>query len=216
MYPRGAEVPVAIPSEETRRPRQSADDKAALSQQQREEMEAQIMADTLMIERSECALIWHAEAQGETIDFRSDTTPMALLGLRLVNQPRANPVTGNVTGAYVQHHRRAMMNTDRASLGFAACNLPGIARNAETVLGDPASRPPLTQTAPPWDGRTGDAQGWGIAIHPCPVRPGAVQSALPASSHADLIGREGTGEQVAEQECRRGVLPENPTFRGCS
>jgi hypothetical protein len=67
-----------------------ADDKAALSQQQREEAEAQIMADTLMIERAECGLIWAAEAQGEVIDFRSDTTPMAVLGLRLVNQPRAS------------------------------------------------------------------------------------------------------------------------------
>jgi hypothetical protein len=53
-------------------------------------MEAQIMADTLMIERAECGLIWAAEAQGEVIDFRSDTTPMAVLGLRLVNQPRAS------------------------------------------------------------------------------------------------------------------------------
>jgi len=67
-----------------------ADDEAALSQQQREQMEAQIMADALMIERAECSLVWHAEAQHETIDFRSDTTPMALLGVQLVNQPRAN------------------------------------------------------------------------------------------------------------------------------
>jgi hypothetical protein len=69
---------------------EAADDKAALSQQQREQMEAQIMADTLMIEHSECALIWHAEEKGEVLDFRSDTTPMAVLGLRLVNQPRAS------------------------------------------------------------------------------------------------------------------------------
>jgi hypothetical protein len=40
-----------------------------------------------MIERAECGLIWAAEAQGEVIDFRSDTTPMAVLGLRL---PRAS------------------------------------------------------------------------------------------------------------------------------
>jgi hypothetical protein len=55
-------------------------------------MEAQIMADALLIERSECALIWHAEAKGETINFRSETTPMAVLGLRLVNRPRASPL----------------------------------------------------------------------------------------------------------------------------
>jgi hypothetical protein len=69
-----------------------ADDKHALDQQQREEMEAQISADMLAVERAEVACIWHAEkAQGEVIDFRSTTTPMAVLGLRLVNQPRANP-----------------------------------------------------------------------------------------------------------------------------
>jgi hypothetical protein len=52
-----------------------ADDQAALSQQQREEAEAQIMADALMIERAECSVIWHAEAKGEVIDFRADTSP---------------------------------------------------------------------------------------------------------------------------------------------
>jgi hypothetical protein len=68
-----------------------ADDKAALSQQQREEMEAQISSDMLAIERAECALIWHAEANGEVIDFsRSDTSPLAVLGLQLVHRPRVN------------------------------------------------------------------------------------------------------------------------------
>ncbi|MEH2565604.1 hypothetical protein [Bradyrhizobium sp. AZCC 2289] len=52
------------------------------------------MADTLMIERSECAPIWAAEAKGEVIDFRSDTTAQAVLGLQLVNRPRANPSPG--------------------------------------------------------------------------------------------------------------------------
>ena len=64
-----------------------ADDQAALSQQQREEAEAQIMADALMIERAECSVIWHAEAKGEVIDFRADTSPQALLGVRLVTGP---------------------------------------------------------------------------------------------------------------------------------
>jgi hypothetical protein len=71
-----------------------ADDKAALSQQQREEMEAQISSDLLAIERAECALIWAAEAKGETIDFRSDTSPMAVLVVRLVTAPRADPSPG--------------------------------------------------------------------------------------------------------------------------
>jgi len=39
-------------------------------------------------------LIWAAEAKGEAIDFRSDTTPQALLGVRLVTAPRANPSPG--------------------------------------------------------------------------------------------------------------------------
>jgi hypothetical protein len=67
-----------------------ADDKHALDQQQREQAEAQINMDYLAAERSEVACIWAAEAQGEVIDFRSTTTPMAVLGLRLVNQPRAS------------------------------------------------------------------------------------------------------------------------------
>ncbi len=62
-----------------------ADDKHALSQPQREQMEAQISGDMLAIERSECALIWHAEAKGEVLDLRGDTTPQPLLGVRLVN-----------------------------------------------------------------------------------------------------------------------------------
>jgi hypothetical protein len=70
---------------------EAADDKAALSQQQREEMEAQIMHDVLMIERSEVACIWAAEAQGAVIDFRGDTSPQSLLGVRLVAAPRAVP-----------------------------------------------------------------------------------------------------------------------------
>jgi hypothetical protein len=52
------------------------------------------MADALMIERSECSLIWHADAKGELIDFRSDTTAQAVLGVRLVTAPRANPSPG--------------------------------------------------------------------------------------------------------------------------
>jgi hypothetical protein len=68
-----------------------ADDKHALDQKQREEMLAQINMDYLAAERNEVACIWHAEAQqGEVIDLRSTTTAQAVLGLRLVNRPRAN------------------------------------------------------------------------------------------------------------------------------
>jgi hypothetical protein len=47
--------------------------------------------DYLAAERSEVACIWTAEAQNnEIIDFRHDTSPQALLGVRLVNRPRDN------------------------------------------------------------------------------------------------------------------------------
>jgi hypothetical protein len=70
--------------------REIGDDKHALDQQQREEMLATISADSLAAERTECALIWHAEQRdGEIIDFRSDTTPAAVLGLALRTVPRA-------------------------------------------------------------------------------------------------------------------------------
>ena len=73
-----------------------ADDKAALDERQRAEAEAQINTDTLLTERSECALIWFAEREsGEVIDFRADTSVLAVLGLRLVNQPYQNPSPGS-------------------------------------------------------------------------------------------------------------------------
>jgi hypothetical protein len=62
------------------------------------EAQAQISSDVLAIERAEVACIWHAETQNnEILDFRADTSPQALLGLRLVNQPRAN-VPGTTGG----------------------------------------------------------------------------------------------------------------------
>jgi len=66
-----------------------ADDKAALSERERQEQEAVILADALVIERQEVALILHAETQGMTMDFRKDTDPRAVLGVRLVTVPRA-------------------------------------------------------------------------------------------------------------------------------
>jgi hypothetical protein len=69
---------------------EAAVDQGALSQQQREQMEAQISSDMLTIERSEVACIWHAEAAGEVLDFCADTSPQSLLGVQLVRRPRAN------------------------------------------------------------------------------------------------------------------------------
>jgi len=65
-----------------------ADDAEALSQQQREEAEAQITGDMLAVERSESGLIWHADAKGDVIDFRADTSAQAVLGVRIVTAPR--------------------------------------------------------------------------------------------------------------------------------
>jgi len=61
----------------------ASDDDAALSREQREVQEAQIMADMLAIERKECALIFEAERQGSIIHFRNDCSPQAVLGVRL-------------------------------------------------------------------------------------------------------------------------------------
>ena len=65
-----------------------ANDEEALSEQQRQEMEAQISNDMLSVERSECSLIWRADASGDVIDFRNTTSPQAVLGIRLVTAPR--------------------------------------------------------------------------------------------------------------------------------
>jgi hypothetical protein len=64
-------------------------DKDALDERQREEMLATIASDRLAAERAECALIWHAAARGEVIDFRAETTPMAAIGVSLRTLPRA-------------------------------------------------------------------------------------------------------------------------------
>ncbi|WP_338822727.1 hypothetical protein WDM22_02070 [Bradyrhizobium septentrionale] len=67
------------------------DDAAALSHEARQQAEAEVMADLLAVERDECALIWAAQAQGLPVEFRADISPIAMLGLRLVTTPRADP-----------------------------------------------------------------------------------------------------------------------------
>jgi hypothetical protein len=66
-------------------------DENALDARQREEMLATIALDSLAAERAECALIWHAAAKGEVIDFRPTTTPAAAIGVALRTLPRAAP-----------------------------------------------------------------------------------------------------------------------------
>lgn len=72
--------------------REIGDDTNALDQRQREEMLATISADSLIAERAEVALIWHAvERGGVVIDFRSTTTPHSVLGVALRTLPHADP-----------------------------------------------------------------------------------------------------------------------------
>jgi hypothetical protein len=64
----------------------AADDKHALSRDERERQEAALMGYMLAVERKEVALIFAAEARGELIDFRADTSVEAALGVRLVTR----------------------------------------------------------------------------------------------------------------------------------
>jgi hypothetical protein len=73
---------------------QNADDKAALSPEQRETMEAEINQSLLQIEREESALVWKAMADGlGNVAHRPDANPLALLGLRLITAQAAPPPT---------------------------------------------------------------------------------------------------------------------------
>jgi hypothetical protein len=76
--------------------------------------------------------------------------------------------------------------------GAAACFLPGIARGARAFRALSALAPPISEPRRLGHGSIGDAQGRDIAIRPRPSGR-VLQSARPASLHADLIGREGTG-----------------------
>jgi hypothetical protein len=60
---------------------EKGDDKYALDQQQREQMEAQIMADALMTERQEACIVWHMQQAGDAVEHRADIDVRAVLGL---------------------------------------------------------------------------------------------------------------------------------------
>ena len=66
-----------------------SDDRAALSHTDRELRSAEIQGDLLDIERQEASLTWSAMEQNFPIEFRSDISPLALLGLKLITTPRA-------------------------------------------------------------------------------------------------------------------------------
>lgn len=71
-----------------------ADDKVALDQKQRDIALAQVSADMLSNERTRVRLHLGRRMRGEVIDFRADTTPMAVLGVALRTVPRVKPSPG--------------------------------------------------------------------------------------------------------------------------
>jgi hypothetical protein len=81
------------------------DDKNALDQTQREVREAELGAEILDIERAECAPIWAAD--GETLDFRPDTNPMAVLAVGLVMKPAGLKGTSPGHGYNIIHPGRS-------------------------------------------------------------------------------------------------------------
>jgi hypothetical protein len=98
-------------------------DDNALDQTQREVREAELGAEILDIEGAECALIWAADARRETLDFRPDTNPMAVLAVGLAMKP-AGP-KGNVARAWIQHHPpRALMIKFAAVMIWSSPNWP--------------------------------------------------------------------------------------------
>jgi hypothetical protein len=64
-----------------------SDDKAALSPEARQKAESEVLGDLLAVERDECALVWRAQTEGLPVERRGDVSPLALLGLQLVNRP---------------------------------------------------------------------------------------------------------------------------------
>jgi hypothetical protein len=71
-----------------------SDDSAALSDDQRQKVEAQILSDLLAVEREECVLIEIAQAQGFLVEYRADCDPRAILGFEWVTAPPPVPREG--------------------------------------------------------------------------------------------------------------------------
>jgi hypothetical protein len=71
-----------------------SDDGAALSHEERERREAEVLADLLEVERTESALVWAALAQGLPVEHRGDCNPQAILQCRLATMPAGDPSPG--------------------------------------------------------------------------------------------------------------------------
>ena len=75
-----------------------ADDTGALSHEAREKAEAEVMGDLLAVEREEAAFVFAAWGNGLACEHRSDCSPLALLGLRLVTTQRASEMPETSAG----------------------------------------------------------------------------------------------------------------------
>lgn len=78
----------------------ASDEAAAMSERDKQQAEATITSDMLDIERRICAVIWHAEARGEILDFPATTSPQSLLGLQLIHRPRTDVPGTTASHAY--------------------------------------------------------------------------------------------------------------------
>lgn len=65
-----------------------ADDANALSEEERQEAETQILGDMLAAEREECKLIEIAHSQGLPAEYRNDCNPLAILGITWTTAPQ--------------------------------------------------------------------------------------------------------------------------------
>ena len=73
-----------------------SDDKAALTDQQRQTQETEVGADLLAIERQESTLVWAMQAEGHAVEHRTDCSPLAVLGVELlVSTARPEPQSGS-------------------------------------------------------------------------------------------------------------------------
>jgi hypothetical protein len=73
---------------------EDADDAAALSGEQREKAEAELLADSLAQDRIESEIVWLALSQSLNVEHRAECAAEAILGVRLkTNTPNGSPPT---------------------------------------------------------------------------------------------------------------------------
>lgn len=85
-----------------------ADDEAAMTHEQRQVKLAEIEADRIALEREECAVIRHMQAQGMAIEYRADADPKAVLSVELEtvvsNDAAAGRPSGMAAAAVIEVH----------------------------------------------------------------------------------------------------------------